>query len=200
MWSDWSYCVEMDECGVGSQSRTTTIIQPQRGLGAACPRLTDYRPCNATTEGALPPVGGSDATGDLTACFAEPQIDHRYEGQTSSGSYYTRINRIGSDIAIDVDGFCTESATRACSTTQATEEENRLLCAQLCTAEPACVGANFKYAGTGSSASVICQLYDDTSTGRVTPSNSYTYLERFPPTDCGYEWGPWSSCTLDCVD
>ena len=201
VWSDWSYCVGMDECGVGSQSRTTTVIQPQRGFGAACPPLTDYRPCNATTEGALAPPGGSDATGDLMACFAEPQVDHRYEGQSSSGSYSTSNNRIGSDIAIDVDGYCTESATRVCSTTQATEEENRLICAQLCTAEPACEGANFRYAGSGSSAIVRCMLYDDgTNTGRVTTSNSYTYLERFPPTDCTYEWGAWSSCTLDCAD
>ena len=79
VWSDWSYCTGMDECGVGSQSRTTTVIQPQRGLGAACPPLTDYRPCNATTEGALAPPGGSAATGDLLACFNEPQVDQKYE-------------------------------------------------------------------------------------------------------------------------
>lgn len=109
------------------------------------------------------------------------------QGQSATGSYSTSNHRIGSEVTIDVDGSCSESSTRVCSTAQATAEENRLICARLCTEEPQCEGANFRYAGSGSSAIVRCTLYSGgTSIGRLVAATTYTYLERLTPTDCTY--------------
>jgi len=45
-WSDWSDCTV--ECGIGSQTRTRTIITPAQNGGAACPELEETRPCGSS--------------------------------------------------------------------------------------------------------------------------------------------------------
>lgn len=154
VWSQWSLCLDIDACGVGAQSRTATIIQRQRGMGAACPPLVDHRNCNTTTSGALAPVG-TTVSGDPLQCFDAPISGHRYEPWGST-------NRVGSEITIDVDGSCTASSLRFCSTLGSTQAENMAHCAQLCAEEPTCESANFKWSGSGTSAIVRCNLYTGT--------------------------------------
>ncbi len=44
-WSEWSACSKL--CGGGTQTRTATVTQQPEFGGAACPPLTETRPCNS---------------------------------------------------------------------------------------------------------------------------------------------------------
>lgn len=198
-WSDWSLCTDWSDCGIGNQNRTSSVIQPQRGMGAACAPTIEFRQCNASSPGALSVATSSvPEVGEDLACFDEPVVG-RYCQLNSFGSCSTMANRIGQEITLDYDGFCTETASRICllPADAETVQQRQAACARACLAEPTCETANWK------DATARCSLYTGaigggTNPGQLDSAAGYMSFRRMPTEDCNWTWSPWSACSDAC--